>query len=364
MANQRIDVSGGGAAAAEIARKAAEEAARKAAEEAARRAAEEAARKAAEEAARKTAELLRQIARSAKFTQSGFDAGGAKQPMQLDGGAAAPATNLLTENSRDGKANCLDRAADWLAKASPELRARSELVFLKDTRGGAEGRSGHVVIRQGNSIYDPSTGKSYADMEAFRKAQPQYVEVGSLRGPQAARIFSAPPGSAERAQAIAQAKVPPALQHMLVADPAATTGVAPTPRPLNAGSMARAEADYARLASMSPHGHGPEVARMLEANAHDPDYQAHLISLMKQNGHDSVLFNVGATLFFSGPGGMSEELSGPRQTLLRALQAAREAGTFTAADLQQYEAWGPSPWGEVKQALGATTVARADGAGA
>ncbi|MCP3137765.1 hypothetical protein [Pyxidicoccus xibeiensis] len=371
MSNQRIDGFGGGAVVADAARKAAEEAARRAAEEAARRAAEEAARRAAEEAARKAteeasrkaAEALRQIARSSRFTTSGFDAGASKQPMQLDGGTTAPASTLLTENARDGKANCLDVAADWLAKASPELRARSELVFLKDTRGGVEGQSGHVVIRQGNSIYDPSTGKSYADMEAFRKAQPQYKEVGSLRGPQAARIFAAPPGSAERARAIAQAKVPDALQHMLVADPPAP-GLAAAPRELNAGSKAHAEADYQRLASMSPLAHGPEVARMLEEHKHDPDYQAHLISLMAQGGRDSVLFNVGASLFFGGAQGLSAEQLGQRQTFIDALKAARDAGTFTAADLQRYAGWGPSPWGEVKRAMNASPVAPPLGADA
>jgi hypothetical protein len=75
-----------------------------------------------------------------------------------------PATNLLNENSRDANVNCLDRAADWVDKATPELRARSELVFLEDTRAGQEGQTGHVVIRQGERVMDPSTGQSYASM--------------------------------------------------------------------------------------------------------------------------------------------------------------------------------------------------------
>ncbi|MFP2927099.1 hypothetical protein ACLESO_18235 [Pyxidicoccus sp. 3LG] len=192
--------------------------------EEARRAAE-AARRAAEAA--RQAELARQAeaARQAQQSQqaqqryrSSFEAAAPqlKRP-QLDPGTPA-ASNLLTENTRDGQANCLNVAANWLDLASPEIRGRSELLFLKDNRAGAEGQSGHVVIRQGNKVYDPTTKKSYDSTEAFLKEQPHYQPVGSIPGGQAKKILDAPPGSPERARAIEKARVPPELQSMMVAD--------------------------------------------------------------------------------------------------------------------------------------------------
>ncbi|NOJ94009.1 hypothetical protein HMI51_13850 [Corallococcus coralloides] len=106
-------------------------------------------------------------------------------------------------------------------KSSPALQARSELVFLKDMRGGVEGQAGHVVVRQGNRVLDPSTGKNYEDMKSFLKEQPQYSEAGSISGRAAAKVLNTEPGSPERAQALADAKVSPALQKMMVADRAA-----------------------------------------------------------------------------------------------------------------------------------------------
>ncbi|WP_342375174.1 hypothetical protein NVS55_28260 [Myxococcus stipitatus] len=147
---------------------------------------------------------------------STFDNKATKPGGRLDG--QAPASSLLTENSKDATVNCLDRAADWVSKASPELRGRSELVFLKDTRGGAEGQAGHVVVRQGERVFDPSSGKSYSDMQTYLKEQSQYQEVGSLSANTAAKVFATEPGSAERAQALAQAKLSPGLQQMMLAD--------------------------------------------------------------------------------------------------------------------------------------------------
>ncbi|WP_241758043.1 hypothetical protein [Myxococcus landrumensis] len=125
---------------------------------------------------------------------------------------------MLTENAKDTNVNCLDRAADWVSKASPELRGRSELVFLKDTRGGAEGKAGHVVVRQGERVFDPSSGKSSSDMQTYLKEQSQYQEVGTLSGNTAAKVFATEPGSAERAQVLSQAKLSPGLQQMMLAD--------------------------------------------------------------------------------------------------------------------------------------------------
>ncbi|WP_164013949.1 hypothetical protein [Pyxidicoccus trucidator] len=209
MATGRIGDGG----AAEAARQA--EAARRAAE-AARQAAEAAARKLAEAATRQTS-----VASAAPGGQSSFEPAATKNPLSLDGqGAPAPASSLFTEDARDGSVNCLDQAADWLNKTSPALRGRSEMVFLADSRGGAEGQAGHVVVRQGERVLDPSSGKSYENMQAYLKEQPHYSEVGSMSGTAAAKVFSTEPGSPERAQALADAKVSPELQKMMVADPA------------------------------------------------------------------------------------------------------------------------------------------------
>ncbi|MCE9666392.1 hypothetical protein LY474_01085 [Myxococcus stipitatus] len=167
-------------------------------------------------------------ANAATPDQSRFERAPTREGPRLDTPASS---SLLTEDSHDAKANCLDQAADWVEKATPALRARSEMVFLKDTRPGQEGQSGHVVVRQGERIVDPSSGKSYDNLQAYLKEQPQYQQAGTLSGTAAHRIFSAPPGSAERQKAIADAKVSPALQRMMVAD-TSTPGTTPAaPRP-------------------------------------------------------------------------------------------------------------------------------------
>ncbi|WP_161606598.1 annexin [Myxococcus xanthus] len=157
------------------------------------------------------------------------------------GPSLSESSSLLTENSRDGKAYCLDVAADWAEKATPDLRSRSDMVFFKDSRPGVEGQSGHVMIRQGNSIVDPSTGKNYANLQAYLKEQPHYQPAGTLSANAAAKIFAAPPGSAERQKAITDAKVPDSLQRMMVADaPQAAPQTQTTPQ---APSYTQAQAD-------------------------------------------------------------------------------------------------------------------------
>jgi hypothetical protein len=205
MGGERVE-SGFGAA----------EAARRMAQEAAKRAAEEAARR-AEEAARQAAAAARQPLDSRKF-ESTFEAAGQKSPLSISEQSSAPASSLLTEDTQDGQVNCLDTAADFINKSSPFIQAKSELVFLKDSRPGAEGQSGHVVVRQGQRVLDPSTGKSYEDMKSYLKEQPHYSEAGSIKGTTAAKVFATKPGSAERAEALANAKISPELQKMLVAD--------------------------------------------------------------------------------------------------------------------------------------------------
>ncbi|MCP3097441.1 hypothetical protein LZ198_00985 [Myxococcus sp. K15C18031901] len=226
MGTERV---GQGGNAAELARQAAE-AARRAAEAAARAAAEAAAKAAAEAAAKAAAEqAAAKPSVAARNDVSTFEASGPKNTLNLDGQGKAPASSLLTENARDNQVNCLDKAADFVNKSSPELQARSEMVFLKDGRAGAEGQTGHVVVRQGERVLDPSSGKSYDDMKAYLKEQPHYSEAGSLPGTTAAKVFSTKAGSPERAQALADAKVSPELQKMMVADYPADVGGVPNP---------------------------------------------------------------------------------------------------------------------------------------
>ncbi|OJT24364.1 hypothetical protein BO221_14450 [Archangium sp. Cb G35] len=207
MSIKRMD-GGGASNAAQAAAQAAREAAAQAAREAAARAAREAAAQAAAQAARAAAQQ----------SQSSFQPQAARNTLKLDGNAAPPASSLFTENNRDGSVNCLDQAADFISKSTPQLQARSEMVFLEDQRAGQEGQTGHVVVRQGERILDPSSGKSYDDMQAYLREQPQYREVGSIPGTTAAKIFATEPGSPERAKALASANVSPELQRMMVAD--------------------------------------------------------------------------------------------------------------------------------------------------
>jgi hypothetical protein len=134
--------------------------------------------------------------------------------------ARPPATTLLTENTRDGQRNCLDAAGDWLALASPQIRARSEVLILSDTRPGPEGTTGHVVIRQGESVYDPVNDQTYPSFNAFN-AQGNYTIAYTAGGSAMNKILSAEPGSAERQAAIDRAKIPANVQSMLLADPQA-----------------------------------------------------------------------------------------------------------------------------------------------
>ncbi|MCE9668652.1 hypothetical protein LY474_12585 [Myxococcus stipitatus] len=174
--------------------------------------------KAAEAARQAAAAQAQQAAEAARKSNTAFEGKSRQSEFDKQLGTEAPATSLLTEDAKDGQVNCLDVAAEWADKATPELRAKSEMVFLKDNRPGKEGESGHVVVRQGDKILDPTTNKSYESMDAFKKAQPHYQEAGSLSASNVKRILDTKPGSPERAAALDKAKVPAELQKMMVAD--------------------------------------------------------------------------------------------------------------------------------------------------
>lgn len=360
-------VNGSGTPTSSSAAQAAAEAARRAAEAAAKAAAE-AARKAAEAAAKAAVNTVRPGPDGA----SRFDAAktDARKP-RLDS-VAAPATSLLNEDTRDGSVNCLDRAADWVDKAGPQLRARSELVFLEDTRPGAQGQTGHVVVRQGERVFDPSTNKGYDSLADFQRAQPQYREVGSLPATQASRIFSTPPGSPERQAALAQAKVAPALQRMLVADaPVAGANVAPTtaaePRALNPESVAQAEACVAELEQAHYLSQPYLAAEMLLQHAGDPDFQAAFMGMLAEGGSQGILQNVVTGfegLFITSGAGEFRGSAEQRQAVLDGLQAGLDAGTLTQADLQGMSQASPYIWEPILAELSVTAAQRPEGADA
>lgn len=190
--------------------------------EQARRAAEEAARRAAEEAARRMLEeLTRLAAQAASLDAKKPDSFKTAQPQTrgpdlATDGTSAPGTSLASENAKDGRVNCLDAIADFLSLAPAVIRARSEVLFLKDSRPGAEGATGHVVIRQGNNIYDPTT-REWTASETYLKQHPEYSIAGSVPGSTVNTILSAPPGP-EREAALARANLPPEIANMVVAD--------------------------------------------------------------------------------------------------------------------------------------------------
>lgn len=315
---------------------AAQEAARRAAEEAARRAAEAAARRAAEEAAKRAEAdaALRQAAAKAR-DQSRFEPGSERpRGPVLDAPQAAPSSSLLTEDTGDAQANCLDQAADWLSNTTPELRARSELVFLKDTRPGAEGQSGHVVVRQGERILDPTTNKSYASTQEYLEAHAQYQPVGTLSGSKAAKIFSTEPGSPERQKALDDARISPELQRMMVADPG---GTGATKRSLNADSVSAANKDYDTLRKGDPNNYHLTVTQMLNAHPDDKDYQAQLINRLKEGTTGGAVLNQVLKSMYSvnaetGGLGSTDEA---RAKLIGAMNAAMEAGTLTETEINE-----------------------------
>ncbi|WP_342374302.1 hypothetical protein NVS55_23365 [Myxococcus stipitatus] len=203
-----------------------------AAAEQARRAAEEAARRAAEEAMRRMQEELTRLgAQAASLMARKPDAFKSLQPatkkpdLATDGTTSAPGSTLLTENARDGQVNCLDAVADFLRLAPPHIRARSEVLFLEDNRPGAEGTTGHVVIQQGNNIYDPTT-RQWTESSAYLKQHPEYSVAGKVSGSTVNTILSAPPGP-ERQAALQKANLPPGLTNMVVADSGSNLPVPP-----------------------------------------------------------------------------------------------------------------------------------------
>ncbi|WP_257455557.1 hypothetical protein [Archangium lipolyticum] len=189
----------------------------------------EAERKAAE-AARQAAEAVRQREAMrpapASTARSTFEAAPetvSRQP-DLSGGTSTAGSTLLTENTRDARVNCLDLVGDELAR-NPELRDTCQVVFLDDTRSGAEGITGHVVLQRGGEIWDPNSGQ-WMKAANWLQQNPQYQPAARAPAGAIHDILSATPGAA-REQAIARSGVDPSLLNMLVADTTATQAASP-----------------------------------------------------------------------------------------------------------------------------------------
>jgi hypothetical protein len=119
--------------------------------------------------------------------------------------ASAPTpTTLLTEDTHDAQANCLDKAVDYLEALSPTERKNANLVFLKTHDPAKDGNVGHVVVRQGSEVIDPTSGKRYDSLDAYLNENKQYVKAGEISADDAKKIFDTPAGSWMRQAAIDQ----------------------------------------------------------------------------------------------------------------------------------------------------------------
>lgn len=139
-------------------------------------------------------------------------------------GASSLATTLLTENADDAQVNCLDAANDYLESLPADRRAAAQVIFLDDTRPGAEGVDGHVLVRDGARFVDPLSGQSFPSLHAF-DPQHHYAPAGTLGGQQLVDVLNTPPNSAARRTALDG--VPASLSRMLVADGPWTPPITP-----------------------------------------------------------------------------------------------------------------------------------------
>lgn len=116
---------------------------------------------------------------------------------------ATPST-LLTEDTHDAQVNCLDIAEDYLESLSPWERMNASLVLLETRDPAKDGDVGHVVVRQGSEIIDPTSGKRYDSLDAYLNENKQYVKAGEISADDAKKIFDTPAGSPMRQAAIDQ----------------------------------------------------------------------------------------------------------------------------------------------------------------
>lgn len=246
-------------------------------------------------------------------------------------GARPPATNLITEDVRDGAENCLDAAWEYLDHLSPAQRAAADVVFLDDVRPGAEGVSGHVLIRQGSRFTDPVTGKVYASLRQF-DPRDDYRPAGVVAGAAVHAILSAPPRSAARAAALESANVPAPVARMLVAD---------------TDPIAAADADYDNIWAWETQGGmvdgAHHIVLLLQEHAGDPAYLARIIERLQSDTYPGRFDRVVTA-------GLSYADDGQR-ALVAAFEAARAAGFITDLELGARATTG-SQWQQLAGLLG------------
>ncbi len=132
---------------------------------------------------------------------------------------SASATTLLTENANDSSVNCLDAADNYCESLPASKKDGANMVFMNDNRGGVEGKSGHVVVKENDGkVFDPASGKKYTNVDAYLSANKQYSVAGEVKAGDVKNILDTNPGSEERKKAIANAGVSSEIQNMMVAD--------------------------------------------------------------------------------------------------------------------------------------------------
>ena len=125
-------------------------------------------------------------------------------------------SNLRTEDENDQSVNCLDCVADFLHTRSAEQRAGMEVLFLEDRLDD----TGHVVVRQGEQILDPTTDTTYDSLDAYYAENPRYVPNAAppaVAADQLTRILDTEVGPAREA-ALQEADIPEAVRNRVVAD--------------------------------------------------------------------------------------------------------------------------------------------------
>lgn len=278
-------------AAAEAARRRAEEAARRRAEEAARqRAADAAAKKAAEAAAKKAHDALPKLAPKKTPTKTFAKdelSKGLGRALRERATASLGATGLASGQTRpaaDATAKSAAALKATLAKLSPAERAKTDVVFLKDTRPGAPVDAGQLLLRKDNRFLEPVSGKTFDSLARFDPER-AYAPAGTVKAKDLQAALGAASGTAVQRAAYDRLHLDPAARAMLLAD------VAParTEAPRTPGD--RASADYARdiadvvgkPTSEWTHEDAQRftdaVADAAEANAGDPAYVRSLMTL-------------------------------------------------------------------------------------
>ncbi len=145
------------------------------------------------------------------FASSEFDG-----EVTSAGGAELDESSVILDSVRDPSQDSVDQAENWVSMATPQLRGRAELLFL-DVNGQQRQQ---VVIRQGQSVFDPATNKSYPDLKAFMKDHPGAKVSAALPATVAAKIFATEPGTPERSDIVAGANVPQNVRALLDPSPA------------------------------------------------------------------------------------------------------------------------------------------------